>query len=76
MIMLSSALANRWYEWQRDVVAVLRTDFRDILADIGSEDVDWEAWWSLYEEGRSPRSAVYHALARDLYSDNSVGMNT
>jgi hypothetical protein len=30
------------------------------------DDVDWVAWYGLYLEGRTPRSAVNRALERDL----------
>ena len=59
-------LMNAWEEWQAGVVAVLRTDFHDVVSDIRSEDVDWDAWRPLYDEGRSPHAAVSRALLRDL----------
>ena len=59
-------LASAWEEWQAGVVTVLRADFHDVVHDISSEDIDWDAWRPLYDEGRSPQSAVSRALLRDL----------
>jgi hypothetical protein len=55
-----------WVEWQRDVVAILRRDFREALDHISLEDVDWPAWVRFYLEGRSASAAVDRALERDL----------
>jgi hypothetical protein len=66
IMMHALLLANAWQEWQNGVVAVLRADFRELLEDVQFDDVDWDAWRPLYDEGRSPRSAVDRALVRDL----------
>jgi len=57
-------MRESWIEWRREVVALIRRDFRDELSDIGEDDVDWDAWRPLYEQGRSPRSAVDYAFLR------------
>jgi hypothetical protein len=58
-------LAN-WTQWQSTVVALLRADVIVVLHSIEVEEVDWDAWRGLYTEGRSPRSAIERALARDF----------
>ncbi len=58
--------AQSWTEWQRDVVAILRRDFREALDQISLDDVDWAAWLRLYLEGRTASAAVDRALERDL----------
>ena len=55
-----------WVEWQRDVVAILQREFREVLHHISLEDVDWAAWRSFYVEGKSASAAVDRALERDL----------
>ena len=60
------SVAQTWVEWQRDVLAILRRDFREVLDHIALEDVDWTAWCRFYLEGRSPSAAVDRALERDL----------
>jgi hypothetical protein len=60
------SLAQSWSDWQRDVLAILRRDFREALDQISLEDVDWPAWLRFYLEGRTPSAAVDRALERDL----------
>jgi hypothetical protein len=55
-----------WVLWQRAVVALLRADVSGVLRSIELDEVNWDAWRSLYTEGRSPRSAIDRALARDF----------
>jgi hypothetical protein len=57
---------EHWSEWRRGVVRTIRAHFGDVLAAIREEDVDWEAWRPLYEEGRSPRAAVERAFLREF----------
>jgi hypothetical protein len=63
---LAKTLEVAWREWQVGVVAVLRDDFREVLDEVSNEDIDWDAWRSLFDEGRSPKSAVDRAFLRDL----------
>jgi hypothetical protein len=58
-------MQESWSDWQRGVVAVIRADFSDVLEDIREDDVDWDAWRPLFDQGRSPRSAVDCAFLRD-----------
>jgi hypothetical protein len=55
-----------WAQWQRAVLALLRADVSGVLRSIESDEVDWDAWHGFYTEGRSPRSAIDRALARDF----------
>jgi hypothetical protein len=57
---------SNWLQWQRTVVALLRADVIGVLHSIEVDEVDWEAWRDFYTEGRSPRSAIDRALARDF----------
>jgi hypothetical protein len=63
--MLAKLPADSWADWRSQVVAVIRKDFHDLLDDIDDEDIDWDAWRPLYEEGRSPKAAVDRAFVRD-----------
>jgi len=60
------SLAQSWAEWKRDVVTILRRDFREALDQISLDDVDWAAWLRFYLEGRTASAAVDRALERDL----------
>jgi hypothetical protein len=57
-------LNESWSDWQYKVVAIIRQDYEDVLSDLENEDIDWDAWRPLYDEGRSPRAAVECALAK------------
>lgn len=59
-------MLESWPQWRARVVAVIQYDFRDVLAKVDENDVDWDAWRPLYEEGRSPQAAVDRAFLRDL----------
>ncbi len=64
---LSSAdsLPDAWGEWRRGVVKVLRREFSGVLGAVNENDVDWDAWRPLFDQGRSPEAAVDHAFLRD-----------
>lgn len=51
-----------WQEWQHAVVTLIRRDFSEVLMEIGADDVDWEAWRPLYEQGLTPGQAVAEAF--------------
>jgi len=55
-----------WPQWQSEIVALLESDFDGALGSISMEDIDWPSWRPLYEQGRTPRSAIERALERDL----------
>jgi hypothetical protein len=51
-----------WTEWQQAVLQLIRRNFSEVLNEVGEQDVDWDAWRPLYEQGLSPRDAVAEAL--------------
>jgi hypothetical protein len=55
-----------WVHWRQGVVAAIRAAFRGVLDDIEEGDIDWEAWRSLYDEGRPPQAAVDRAFLRNM----------
>lgn len=57
-------LTENWNDWQYEVVAIIRHEFEEVLSDLENEDIDWDAWRPLFEEGRSPQAAVECALTR------------
>jgi hypothetical protein len=63
--MAAVLLADPWDDWRKQVVAVIREDFHELLDDISDADVDWDSWRPLYEAGRSPKAAVDSAFVRD-----------
>ena len=54
-----------WVDWRQAVVSIIRTDFQGVLDHVDEDDIDWDAWRPLYEEGRSPKAAVDHAFVRE-----------
>jgi hypothetical protein len=58
--------ANSWARWQHGVMSVIRAEFEDLFGYVDRDDVDWNAWRPLYDEGRSPKAAVERAFTRDL----------
>lgn len=59
---LSSTQTLTWTEWQQTVLHLIRRDFSEVLKEVGEQDVDWDAWRPLYEQGLSPRKAVAEAF--------------
>jgi hypothetical protein len=55
-----------WPQWQREVLRLLQAELRDLAHHLCLDDVDWAAWRPLYEQGRTPPTAVDRALERDL----------
>jgi hypothetical protein len=56
--------AESWPEWQQHVVAVIRRDYRGVLDRVDVDDIDWDAWRPLYDEGRSAKAAVASAFGK------------
>lgn len=61
---LDFAQRRDWAHWQDSVIAVIRRDFHDVLPNLAQEDIDWDAWRPLFDEGRTPEEAVSSALTR------------
>jgi hypothetical protein len=57
---------SNWAQWQSAVLALLRADVTGVLRSLQIDEVDWDIWRNFYTEGRSPRSAIDRALARDF----------
>jgi hypothetical protein len=53
-------------DWRRGVVIVIRDAFRGVLDHVSDNDIDWDAWRPLYEQGWSPQAAVDRAFLRNL----------
>jgi hypothetical protein len=51
-----------WTEWQQTVLQLIRRDFSEVLQEVGEQDVDWDAWRPLYDQGLTPRRAVAEAF--------------
>jgi hypothetical protein len=62
-----------WYQWQQQVVNKIRRDYEQVLAGITLDDVDWNEWRSLYEQGRTPSDAVDYAFVRVTRDDVEEG---
>jgi len=54
-----------WVYWQQEVVETIRDLYHELFSDVEREDIDWDAWRPLFDEGRSPRAAVNCAFVRD-----------
>ena len=63
---MGTTMLYSWFQWRASVVAIIRFDFSSVLPDITDRDIDWDAWRPLFDEGRSPQSAVDRAFVRDL----------
>jgi len=55
-----------WILWKQGVVAAIREFLHGTLSEVSEEDVDWDAWRSLYDSGLSPARAVSRAYLRDV----------
>jgi hypothetical protein len=54
---------STWMHWQTEIVAIIRRDYQDLLPQVQWEDIDWEAWKPLYEQGCTASIAVSTALS-------------
>ena len=61
-----SSTIDSWINWRRGVVIVIRDAFRGVLDHVSDNDIDWDAWRPLYEQGWSPQAAVDRAFLRNL----------
>jgi hypothetical protein len=53
-----------WDEWQHRVLDTIQTDFHGVLDRIEWDDIDWDAWRPLFEQGASARDAVRNAFGK------------
>ncbi|NLG76013.1 MAG: hypothetical protein GX535_07230 [Xanthomonadaceae bacterium] len=55
---------ERWQEWQHEVLSVINSDFHYVLDIVEWNDIDWDAWRPLFEQGCSPKDAVRSAFGQ------------
>jgi hypothetical protein len=55
-----------WFEWQREVLRLLRQELSEALQHISLDDVEWSAWERYFHAGHSPQAAVDRAFERAL----------
>jgi hypothetical protein len=55
---------ERWSEWQHEVLSVIDSDFRNVLDSVEWDDIDWDAWRPLFDQGCSAKDAVRNAFGR------------
>ena len=53
-----------WAQWRQQVVAIIRAEYPEVLQDINQEDIDWDAWRPLFDQGLSAPRAVDDAFLR------------
>lgn len=53
-----------WSCWQTEVLQIIHAEFVGVLESVSWEDVDWQAWRPLFEQGFSAREAVRSAFGR------------
>ena len=53
-----------WLKWQRDVLELIQRDFCGVLDRVGWEDIDWDAWRPLFDQGCSAKDAVHNAFGK------------
>ena len=61
---ITDTASGAWLVWREQVVSFIRADFAEVLQDVGEDDIDWDAWRPLFDQGHSPRSAVDQAFVR------------
>lgn len=52
-----------WTQWKQAIVELIRSNYRELFAHVQLDDIDWDAWRPLYEQGCSPAVAVSIALS-------------
>ena len=59
------ALAEEgWTRWQAEVLQMIHADFGGVLESVSWDDVDWNAWRPLFDQGYSACEAVRSAFGR------------
>jgi hypothetical protein len=53
-----------WGDWQRCVLDTIQTDFHGVLDRVEWDDIDWDAWRPLFEQGASATDAVRSAFGK------------
>ena len=55
---------ERWSSWQMEVLQIIHSEFVGVLEAVSWDDVDWNAWRPLFDQGHSARDAVHSAFGR------------
>ncbi len=58
-------MLTSWPQWQQQVLNKIRCDYAEILQQLSFDEVDWDSWRALYDQGRSPAEAVDYAFVRE-----------
>jgi hypothetical protein len=53
-----------WSRWQAEVLQIIHADFGGVLESVSWDDVDWNAWRPLFDQGYSACEAVRSAFGR------------
>lgn len=61
---LSPELSHQWDTWRHSVLDTIQTDFHGVLDRVSWDDLDWDAWRPLFEQGASARDAVHSAFGK------------
>lgn len=60
-----------WTQWKESILEVIRSQCGELLSDVGQDDIDWEAWKPLYEQGYTAYAAVSTAFSVHLVDSRS-----
>lgn len=55
--------AITWMQWKHAVVELIRTDYYELFPHVQMDDIDWDAWRPMFEQGCTPGAAVSGALS-------------
>lgn len=53
-----------WSRWQQEVLQIIHLEFDGVLQAVSWDDVDWNAWRPLFDQGYSAHEAVRSAFGR------------
>lgn len=59
-----SLAQQSWESWQSAVLDIIRAEYAGVLEEVSWDDVDWNAWRSLFDAGHSPCDAVQSAFGK------------
>lgn len=70
-LVVDDGMGGPWSEWRASVIAVIRTEYHELFPSLQQDEIDWDAWKPLYEEGYTPQIAVALALSTDGMEDTA-----
>lgn len=59
-----------WMQWKEEIIRVIRREYCELFPHVQHDDIDWEAWKPLYEQGCTPLMAVSTAFSPTLGRGN------